>query len=89
MLRYFISSLIAVVMSSLPTVAQEAPCQPSHGGGNYCVLTMDHPCQPENDPEALELYRRGLAYARRGDAHQAFGDFNKALELEPELDLAY
>lgn len=48
-----------------------------------------YPSQPENDPAALELYRRGLEYARRGDAHHAFGDFNKALELEPELARAY
>jgi Flp pilus assembly protein TadD len=54
------------------------------------MLAADHSSKAQtNDPAALDFYRRGLAHARMGDAEQAFGNFNKALELEPDLTLAY
>lgn len=90
MFRCFILSLI-VAATTVPTVGEELPCQrlAASASRNDCMLTADHPNAQANGPAALELYRRGLAYARRGDADQAFGDFNKALELEPGLALAY
>jgi len=90
MFRCFILSLI-VAATIIPTVGEELPCQrfAASASRNYCVLTADRPNAQANGPAALELYRRGLAYARKGDAVQAFGDFNKALELEPGLALAY
>ncbi len=90
MFKYFILSLI-VVGTSVPTVAHELPCQQfaAPASRNYCVLTAIHPNPQANVPAALELYRRGLGHARRGDADRAFDDFNKALELEPGLAIAY
>ena len=88
MFRCFILSLI-VAATTMPTVGEELPCQrfAASASRNYCMLTAAN--AQANGPAALELYRRGLAYARRGDADQAFGDFNTALELEPGLALAY
>jgi hypothetical protein len=88
MFRCFILSLI-VAATTIPTVGEELPCQrfAASAGRNYCMLTAA--TAQANGPAALDLYRRGLASARRGDADQAFGDFDKALELEPGLALAY
>lgn len=90
MFRCFILSLI-VAATTVPTVGEELPCQrfAASASRNNCMLTADHPNAQAYRPAALELYRRGLAYARGGDADQAFGDFSKALELEPGLALAY
>ena len=90
MFRCFILSLI-VAATAMPTVGEELPCQrfAASAGRNYCMLTAAHANAQANGPAALDLYRRGLASARRGDADQAFGDFDKALELEPGLALAY
>jgi Flp pilus assembly protein TadD len=90
MLRCIIISLVAVA-TCMPAVAEELPRQQlatTASMGSH-ILTVAHPSTQANDPTALELYRRGLTSARRGDADQAFADFRKALELDPGLALAY
>jgi hypothetical protein len=90
MSRCFILSLIAAV-SSLPALAEELPSQRfgALASVNYVVHGAEQADPRAKDRAALELYRQGLAYARRGETGRAFYDFNKALELEPALALAY
>ena len=90
MFKCIILSLIAAA-TSVPAAAHELPSQrfAATAGRNYCMLTADHPNPPAKGPAALELYRQGLAYARRGDADRAFRYFKKALDQEPDLALAY
>ena len=90
MIRTFIFTLIAVA-TSVPTFAEELPRGQlaTLATSNGRMPAADHSAARTHAPAALDLYRRGLAYARRGDADQAFGNFNKAIELEPDLTLAY
>jgi hypothetical protein len=76
-----------VAAAPLPALAEDNACQLPTGKGG-CLLTA-HPAAHADDRAALELYRRGLAHAREGQSHQAFGDFNRALELDPALAVAY
>jgi hypothetical protein len=95
MSKYSILGFIAVLglsaAAALPARAEGNPCQrfaePAGNGG--CLLIADHPPPQGNDGAAIELYRRGVARARRGESHGAFGDFNRALELDPGLSVAY
>jgi Flp pilus assembly protein TadD len=91
MIKSFIVALIAVA-TSVPTFAEELPRGQlaALATSNNRMLAADHSSKAQtNGPAALDLYRLGLAHARMGDAEQAFGNFNKALELEPDLTLAY
>jgi tetratricopeptide (TPR) repeat protein len=90
MIRSFIVALIAVA-TSVPTFAEELPRGQlaALATSNNRMLAADHSAAQTHAPAALDLYRRGLAHARMGDAEQAFGNFNEALELEPDLTLAY
>jgi hypothetical protein len=87
----FIAVLGFIAAASLPAFAEDTPCQlltqPAGQGG--CLLIADHPAPQADDRAALELYRSGLTRARNGESHQAFGDFNRALELDPALAVAY
>jgi len=90
MLRRFILSWIATATFT-PAFAEELLCQRSAAAAavNGCVLAAAHSNVDVTSLRALELYRRGLTYARKGDADRAFRDFNKALESEPGLTIAY
>jgi len=89
MMRILIFGFIA--LTSVSALADDEPCQalmtPAATSG--CLLIADHPIPQANDRSALELYRRGLARASKGESYQAFGDFNHALELDPGLSVAY
>jgi hypothetical protein len=95
MSKRFLLGLVAVIgfvgAASLPALAESRPCQLSMApaGATGCLLIADHPAPQADDRAALELYRSGLARARKGESHQAFGDFNQALELDPALTVAY
>lgn len=80
-----------VAAAPLPALAEDNPCQllMAPAGKSGCLLIAVHPAAQADDHAALELYRRGLARARKGQSRQAFGDFNHALELDPKLAVAY
>jgi hypothetical protein len=86
-----IAVLAFVAAASLPARAESKPCQLSMApaGASGCLLIADHPAPQADDRAALELYRSGLTRAHKGESHQAFGDFNRALELDPALAVAY
>ena len=87
----FIAMLGFVAAASLPALAEDNPCQlpTALAGKSGCLLIAAHPAAQADDRAALELYRRGLDRAHKGQSHQAFGDFNRALELDPALAVAY
>lgn len=90
MTRWFILSLIAAA-SSVPALAEELPCQrlAAPASVSYFVPAAAQGELRANDRRAVQLYRQGLADARKGETGRAFYNFNKALELEPGLALAY
>jgi hypothetical protein len=90
MLRRFILSWIATATFT-PAFAEELDCQRSAVAAAVtgCLLAAAYSNVDVTSLQALELYRRGLTFARKGDADRAFRDFNKALESEPGLAVAY
>jgi hypothetical protein len=85
----FVALLGFVAAASLPALAENTPCQLGPEANSGCLLIAAHPTAQGDDRAALDLYRRGLARAQKGKSPEAFGDFNRALELDPALAVAY